>query len=76
MTPMFIFTKITCAARRAITPGYCDKEFDRMVDLESMEADPAKRKKIAQDADYKSQQDLARPVIYPLRAATCWQPRG
>jgi len=47
MTPMFIFTKITCAARRAITPGYCDKEFDRMVDLESMEADPAKRKKIA-----------------------------
>ncbi len=34
----------------------------------------AKRKKIAQDADYKLQQDLARPIIYHLRAATCWQP--
>ena len=54
--------------------SYCDKEFDKMVDQQSMEADPGKRKKLAWDADYKLQQDLARPIIYHLRAATCWQP--
>src|SRR5258706_15562505 len=54
--------------------GYCDKEFDRMVDQQSMEADPAKRKKLVWDIDHKLQEDLARPVIYHLRAATCWQP--
>jgi peptide/nickel transport system substrate-binding protein len=54
--------------------GYCDKEFDKMVEQQSMEADPGKRKKLAWDADYKLQQDLARPIIYHLRAATCWQP--
>ena len=54
--------------------GYCDKEFDRMVDQQSMEADATKRKKLVQDIDYKLQQDMARPIIYHLRAATCWQP--
>src|ERR1700719_2309216 len=46
--------------------GYCDKEFDRMVDQQSMEADPAKRKKLVWDIDHKLQEDLARPVIYHL----------
>jgi len=55
-------------------PGYCDKDFDNMVDQQSMEPDPEKRKKLAWDIDYKLQKDLARPVIYHLRAATCWQP--
>jgi hypothetical protein len=36
--------------------GYCDKEFDKMVDQQSMEADPGKRKKLAWDADYELQQ--------------------
>ena len=54
--------------------GYCDEEFDRMVDQQSTEADSAKRKKLVWDIDHKLQEDLARPVIYHLRAATCWQP--
>ena len=33
-----------------------------------------KRKKLAWDADYELQQDLARPIIYHLRVATCSQP--
>jgi hypothetical protein len=33
-----------------------------------------KRKKLVWDIDHKLQEDLARPVIYHLRAATCWQP--
>jgi peptide/nickel transport system substrate-binding protein len=54
--------------------GYCDKDFDRMVDQQSMEPDPAKRKRLVWEIDRKLQEDLARPVIYHLRAATCWQP--
>ena len=70
---VYFYQNYVCSSARNY-PGYCDKEFDKMVDQQSMEADPAKRKKIVQDADYKLQQDLARPVIYHLRAATCWQP--
>src|SRR5260370_75256 len=44
--------------------GYCDKEFDKMVEQQSMEAHPGKRKKLACDADYALQQDLACPIIY------------
>jgi peptide/nickel transport system substrate-binding protein len=63
-----------CNSARNYT-SYCDKEFDNMVAQQSMEADPEKRKKQVWDIDYKLQQDLARPVIYHLRAATCWQPQ-
>jgi peptide/nickel transport system substrate-binding protein len=55
-------------------PGYNDPEFDNLVDQQSREADPEKRRKLVQDADYKLQQGLGRPIIYYLRAATCWQP--
>ena len=54
--------------------GYNDPEFDKLVDQQSREIDPAKRKQLAQDADYKLQEGLGRPIIYHLRAATCWQP--
>ena len=67
------YQNFVCSSKRNYM-GYCDKDFDRMVDQQSMEADPAKRKKLAWEIDYKMQQDLARPVIYHLRAATCWQP--
>jgi peptide/nickel transport system substrate-binding protein len=61
-----------CSSARNYT-GYCDKEFDKIVDQQSMEADPGKRKKLTWDADYELQQDLARPIIYHLRVATCSQ---
>jgi peptide/nickel transport system substrate-binding protein len=67
------YQNFACSSARNYM-GYCDKEFDRMVDQQSMEADPAKRKKLVWDIDHKLQEDLARPVIYHLRAATCWQP--
>jgi len=54
--------------------GYNDPEFDKLVDAQSRELDPAKRKQLVQDADYLLQKGLGRPIIYHLRAATCWQP--
>jgi peptide/nickel transport system substrate-binding protein len=62
-----------CSSARNYT-SYCDRDFDNLVDRQSIEADQEKRRKLAWDLDYKLQQDLARPVIYHLRAATCWQP--
>jgi peptide/nickel transport system substrate-binding protein len=54
--------------------GYNDPEFDKLVDQQSQELDPEKRKKLVQDADYLLQKGLGRPIIYHVRAATCWQP--
>ena len=54
--------------------GYNDPEFDKLVDQQSQELDPEKRKKLVQDADYLLQKGLGRPIIYHIRAATCWQP--
>jgi peptide/nickel transport system substrate-binding protein len=71
---VYFYQNYVCSSARNY-PGYCDKDFDKLVDQQSKEADPEKRKKLAWDIDYKLQQDLARPIIYHLRAATCWQPQ-
>src|ERR1700719_4419165 len=70
---VYFYQNYVCNSARNYM-GYCDKEFDRMVDQQSTEADSAKRKKLVWDIDHKLQEDLARPVIYHRRAATCWQP--
>lgn len=36
--PMSISTKIICAARSEIIPGYCGKDLDAMLDRQSLEA--------------------------------------
>ena len=71
---VYFYQNYVCSSARNYM-GYCDKTFDQMVDQQSMEADPIKRKKLVWDIDHKLQEDLARPIIYHLRAATCWQPQ-
>jgi len=70
---VYFYQNYVCNSARNYM-GYCDANFDKMVDQQSVEADPAKRKKLAWDIDHKLQEDMARPIIYHLRAATCWQP--
>ena len=70
---MFYENFYTGAARNY--SGYSDPEFDKLVDQQSQEVDPVKRKKLVQDADYLLQKGLGRPVVYHVRAATCWQPQ-
>lgn len=41
---------------------------------QSQETDLEKRKRLAWDIDQKIQNDVARPIIFHTRAATCWQP--
>jgi peptide/nickel transport system substrate-binding protein len=73
--PDVTFYQNYVSASKRNYPGYNDPEFDKLVDRQSRETDPAKRKQLAQDADYLLQKGLGRPIIYHLREATCWQPQ-
>jgi peptide/nickel transport system substrate-binding protein len=45
-----------------------------LFDLQSIETDPEKRRQLVWEVDKKLQEDAARPIIYHIRAGTCWQP--
>lgn len=62
-----------CSSPRNYT-GHCNRELDKKIDLQSMEADPEKRRRMVWEIDQTLQQELARPVLYHRRGATCWQP--
>jgi peptide/nickel transport system substrate-binding protein len=54
--------------------GYCNAEVDKMIELQSMEGDTARRRQILWAIERKLSEDVARPIIFYDRSATCWQP--
>ena len=68
------YQNYVCNSNRNYT-GFCNHDWEKLVDQQSMEPDPEKRKQLVWKADYQLQQEEARPIIYHLRAATCWQPQ-
>lgn len=68
-------TRPICALRTAITPGYCNHETDALIDRQSTEADPEKRRSFVWDIDRRLAQDASRPVLLYSRFATCVQPQ-
>jgi peptide/nickel transport system substrate-binding protein len=54
--------------------GYCNPEVDKLVDQQSVESDFEKRRRIVWDIDRRLQEDVARPMLYFMRAGTCWRP--
>jgi peptide/nickel transport system substrate-binding protein len=54
--------------------GYCSAEVDKMVDQQSMESDPQKRKQLVWEIERKLAGDGARPIIYYNRGGICWRP--
>jgi hypothetical protein len=46
----------------------------KLFDQQSMEADQEKRRRLVWEIDKRLQEDVARPIIFHIRAATCWQP--
>jgi peptide/nickel transport system substrate-binding protein len=69
---MFYENFYTGAARNYA--GYSDPEFDKLVDQQSMTADPEKRKAIVWQAEKKLAQAAFRPVIFYPAGASCRQP--
>jgi peptide/nickel transport system substrate-binding protein len=55
--------------------GYCSPEVDKLIELQSTEADQEKRKQLVWEIEWKLAEDGARPIIFYDRRTTCWQPR-
>ena len=53
---------------------YSDPEFDKLVDRQSMEANPEKRKQIVWQAERKLAEAAFRPVLFYPATGTCLQP--
>jgi peptide/nickel transport system substrate-binding protein len=67
------YENYSCNSERNYTQ-YCNKEVERLIDQQSQETDTEKRKMIVWEIERKLAEDLARPIIFYDRAATCWQP--
>jgi peptide/nickel transport system substrate-binding protein len=67
------YENYVCGAQRNYS-GYCNGEVDKLIDQQSAELDPGKRKKLVWQIERMLAQDSARPIIFYPRAAICWQP--
>jgi peptide/nickel transport system substrate-binding protein len=67
------YENYACGSENNVTK-YCNPELEKLFDQQSVEADQGKRKQLVWEIDKKLQEDEARPIIYHLRAGTCWQP--
>jgi peptide/nickel transport system substrate-binding protein len=54
--------------------GYCNKEVDQLIDAQSREPDMERRKELVWKIERILAEDVARPIIFYNRVATCWQP--
>ena len=68
------YENFVCGADRNYT-GYCSPEVDQLVDQQSMESDPEKRKKLVWEIEEKLAEDGARPIIFYPVSGACWQPQ-
>ena len=68
------YENYACGSQRNYT-GYCNPELQKMFEQQSMESDQEKRKRLVWEIDRRLQEDQARPIVYHLRFATCWQPK-
>ncbi len=68
------YENFTCTAERNYG-GYCNPELDKLIDRQSMEADPDKRRQLVWQIEQKLADDSVRPVIFHPRAAICLQKR-
>ena len=67
------YENYACDSPRNFTQ-YCNKELEPLFDRQSRETDVEARRKMVWEIDRKLQADLARPIIYHNKVATCWQP--
>ena len=68
------YENYVCGADRNYT-GYCNPEVDKLVDRQSAESNIEKRRQIVWEIERKLAEDIARPVIFYPRGATCWYPQ-
>jgi peptide/nickel transport system substrate-binding protein len=54
--------------------GYCNPEVDKLILEQSLQGDPDRRKQLVWAIERKLAEDVARPIIFYSRGATCRQP--
>ena len=67
------FENYVCGALRNYG-GYCNPELDKLVNQQSMEVNPPKRKQIVWQIERILAEAGVRPVIYYPAGASCWEP--
>src|SRR5271165_2418554 len=67
------YENYVCSAARNYT-GYCDPELDKLVNQQSMEVSPQKRKDIVWQIERRLAEAAVRPVLFYPVGATCRQP--
>src|ERR1051326_9081331 len=67
------YENYACGSERNYT-HYCNKDLQKLFDEQSVETDVKKRQQMVWDIDKKIQEDVARPILYHSRMATCWKP--
>jgi peptide/nickel transport system substrate-binding protein len=67
------YENYVCGADRNLT-GYCDPETDKLIDAQSMEANPEKRRQLVWQVERRLAEDASRPVLLYSRFAQCTQP--
>jgi ABC-type transport system substrate-binding protein len=70
--PQF-YENYSCRSTRNLT-GYCNPEVEAMIDKQSSEGNPARRKELVWQIERKLIEDAVRPIIYFMGQATFWQP--
>jgi peptide/nickel transport system substrate-binding protein len=66
------YENYSCGSSRNYTG--CNQEVDALIDRQSAETDPAKRKELVWQIERKLIDDAVRPIIFFMRQGTCWQP--
>ena len=67
-------TKITAAARCAITPDIATKSVDELIERQSRETNTDKRRQLVWQIERKLIEEDARPDILYVRGITCRRP--
>ena len=67
------YENYACDSPRNFTQ-YCNKELEPLFDKQSAETNVEARRKLVWEIDRRLQADLARPIVYHNKVATCWQP--
>jgi len=67
------YENYVCGAQRNYT-GYCNQQVDQLVEEQSSQTDPGRRRSLVWEIEKKLVEDDARPIIFYGRIGTCWQP--
>ena len=68
-----LYESYACGSERNYTK-YCNQDVEKLIDRQSRETDPAKRRSLVWEVEKHLAEDVARPIIAQGVTGLCWQP--